>query len=121
MEEDILIEDFFNNKKSIKIKVNNIDKILPEIIGVEEGKEYNAGVKLVYKDNIGIKNIRVENKTQKQSYNVSFDEVKNIIDNQVVIVNKNSINPYYLNQVGDYTIIVTDFAENQLVRHISIK
>lgn len=119
--ENITIEDFFNNKKNIKITVNNIDKILPEIVGIEEGNEYNKGLKLVYKDNIGIKNIRIENKTKKQSYNASFDEERQIIDSQILVVKGNSINPYYLNQEGDYTIIVTDFAENQLVRHISIK
>lgn len=121
IEENITIEDFFGNKKNIKITVNNIDKILPEIVGIEEGKEYNKDLKLVYKDNIGIKNIKIENKTKKQSYNISFDEENQIIDNQILVVKNSSINPYYLNQLGDYTIVVTDFAENQLVRHISVK
>lgn len=90
-------------------------------MGIEEGKEYNKNLKLVYKDNIGIKNIKIENESKKQSYNISFDEENQIIDNQILVINNNSINPYYLNQSGDYTIVVTDFAENQLVRHISIK
>lgn len=121
IEENIIIEDFFGNKKNIKIIVNNIDKTLPEIVGVEEGKKYEKGLKLIYKDNIGIKNIKIENKTIKQSYNISFDEEKQIIDNQILIIKNTSLNPYYLNIEGDYIIIVSDFAENKIVRHISIK
>lgn len=121
IEENILIEDFFSNKKSINVKINNIDKTLPEILGIEEGGSYNKGLKLIYKDNIGIKSIKIENETQKQAYNTTFDTENKIIDKEILIVKNNSINPYYLNQIGNYTIIVTDFAGNTLVRHINIK
>lgn len=119
--ENILIEDYYNNKKSIQIIINNIDKVLPEIIGVEDGKIYDVGLKLVYKDNIGIKSIMVENTTQNQSYTTTFDSENKIIDNQVLVLNNDSINPYYLNNSGNYKIIVTDFADNQTIKHITIK
>lgn len=119
--ENIVIEDYFNNKKNIEISVNNIDKIAPEISGIENGVAYSDAIKLVYKDNIGIKNIKVENTSKKQKYNISFDLENKIIDNQFLVVDNNSINPYYLNQSGNYIITVIDFAGNQTVKHISIK
>lgn len=119
--ETISIEDYYNNKKEIIIAVKNIDKIAPEIVGIEEGKTYNRAVELVYKDNVGIKSIKIENKTKHQVYSTTFDEENKIIDNKVLIVNNNSINPNYLSQSGSYTIVITDFAENQIVRHINIK
>lgn len=118
---NVLIEDYYNNRKNIEILINNIDKEVPEIVGVEEGKTYGNGLKLIYKDNIGIKRIKVENTTKNQSYCTTFDSEKKVIDNQVLVVNNNSINPYYLNQPGNYIITVTDFAENQIVKHINIK
>lgn len=119
--ETISIEDYYNNKKEIAISVKNIDKFAPEIVGIEEGKTYNKAVELVYKDNIGIKSIKIENKTKHKLYSTTFDEENKIIDNKVLIVNNNSINPNYLSQSGSYTIVVTDFSENQIVRHINIK
>lgn len=121
VEETISIVDYYNNKKEITISVKNIDKIVPEIVGVEDGKSYNKGKELIYKDNIGIKSIKIENTTKHQLYSTTFDKGNKIVDNKVLIVNNNSINPNYLNQSGNYTIVVTDFAENQSVRHINIK
>lgn len=119
--EEITVQDYFNNKKNIQVLINNIDKTFPEIAGVEEGKIYDAGIKLVYKDNIGIRSIKVENTSIKQSYSTMFDTENKVIDNQFLVIRNNSINPYYLNKSGNYTITVTDFAGNQIVRHISIK
>ena len=51
----------------------------------------------------------------------TFDSENKIIDNQVLVLNNDSINPYYLNNSGNYKIIVTDFADNQTIKHITIK
>lgn len=59
-EKIIEVEDISGNRKEITYTVNNIDKIPPEIIGVENGKVYNSNVTLEYKDNIGIKNVIVD-------------------------------------------------------------
>ena len=56
----ITVEDISGNKKEIEYSVNNIDKIPPEIIGVENGKTYSSNVTLDYKDNVGIKEIKVD-------------------------------------------------------------
>ena len=60
-QEKVLLEDYSGNKKEIEYKVDWIDKIKPEIIGVENQKTYELPVKIDYKDNIGIKDIKVEN------------------------------------------------------------
>ncbi len=119
--EELELEDYYNNRKKVKIAITNIDKVLPEIVGIEEGNVYNKGLKLIYKDNIGVKNIIIENTFIKNTYTVDFDVENKIIDDQVLIVNNNSINPYYLNIEGNYKITVTDFAGNKTIRHISIK
>ncbi len=56
----ITVEDISGNKKDVPYEINNIDKIPPEIIGVENGKTYTSNVSLDYKDNIGIKDIVVD-------------------------------------------------------------
>lgn len=119
--EKIVIEDYFENKKNIEISITNIDKIAPEILGVENGKTYGKSVNLAYKDNIGIKNISIENTSKKQKYNTSFTTENTIIDNQILVANSNTtINPYYLNQTGNYIITVEDFAGNKTVKYIYI-
>lgn len=119
--EELELEDYYNNRKKVKIAITNIDKTPPEIVGIEDGKIYSKGLKLIYKDNIGVKNIIIENTLTKNTYTVDFDIENKIIDNQILVVNNNSINPYYLNLEGSYKITVTDFAENKTVKHISIK
>ena len=120
-QEEVTVEDYFNKKKNIQISINNIDKTMPEITGIEEGKNYDVGLKLIYKDNVGIRSIKIENTSNKESYSTIFDTQSKVIDNQSMVVKNNSINPYYLTKTGNYTITVTDFAENQIIRHISIK
>lgn len=56
----ITVEDVSGNKKDIFYEINNIDKIPPEIIGIENGKTYTSNVTLDYKDNIGIKDIVID-------------------------------------------------------------
>lgn len=119
--EEIVIEDYFGNQEKIKVLINNIDKISPEILGIEDGKTYEEKVKLIYTDNIGIKNIRVENITKKQKYDTSFDTENKVIDNQILVTDSNNISPYYLNQLGNYIISAEDFAGNKTVKHICIK
>lgn len=121
IEETVIIEDYYNNRKNINISINNIDKIPPEILGITNNQTYTSGLKLIYKDNIGIKSIKVENLIRKQVNNVNFNSENKIIDNQFLVVNNNSINPYYLNQPGNYKITVVDFAENEMIKYITIK
>ena len=45
----------------VSYKVDWIDKIKPEILGIENGKTYNAPVDILYKDNVGIKSVEVQN------------------------------------------------------------
>lgn len=59
-EKTIIVEDISGNTKEISYNINNIDKIPPEIIGVENGKTYTSNVTLDYKDNIGIKDIIID-------------------------------------------------------------
>ena len=40
----ITVEDVSGNKKDIFYEINNIDKIPPEIIGIENGKTYTSNV-----------------------------------------------------------------------------
>lgn len=56
----ITVEDVSGNKKEVTYEINNIDKIPPEIIGVEDGKTYTSNVTLDYKDNVGIKDIVID-------------------------------------------------------------
>jgi hypothetical protein len=58
--ETIIVEDDSGNKKEISYDINNIDKISPEIIGVEDGETYGLNQTVEYKDNIGIKNIFID-------------------------------------------------------------
>lgn len=56
----ITVEDISGNKKDVFYEINNIDKIPPEIIGVENGKTYTSNVILDYKDNVEIKDIVID-------------------------------------------------------------
>lgn len=56
----ITVEDVSGNKKDVTYEINNIDKIPPEIIGVDNGKTYTSNVTLDYKDNVGIKDIVID-------------------------------------------------------------
>lgn len=56
----ITVEDISGNKKDVTYEINNIDKIPPEIIGVDNGKTYTSNVTLDYKDNVGIKGVVID-------------------------------------------------------------
>lgn len=56
----ITVEDISGNTQNITYNINNIDKIPPQIIGVENGKTYNSDVQLKFIDNIGIKDIKID-------------------------------------------------------------
>ena len=56
----ITVEDISGNKKDITYNINNIDKISPEIIGIEDGKTYKTNKNIQYSDNIGIDDIFVD-------------------------------------------------------------
>lgn len=55
--ETIVLKDNSGNKKEVICKVNNIDKVLPQINGIEDGKTYSTNLKPTYTDNIGVKDI----------------------------------------------------------------
>ena len=48
------------NKKDISYSVDNIDKIPPEIIGIDDEMTYFENRSINYTDNIGIKEISVD-------------------------------------------------------------
>lgn len=56
----ITVEDVSGNRKDVSYEINNIDKIPPEIIGVDNGKTYTSNVTLDYKDNVGIKEVVID-------------------------------------------------------------
>lgn len=56
----ITVEDVSGNKKEVYYNINNIDKIPPEILGIDNGKIYNSNVEIDYKDNVKIKEIFVD-------------------------------------------------------------
>ena len=60
-ENKLILEDLSGNKTEISYKVDWIDKINPEILGIENGKTYNVPVDILYKDNVGIKSVEVQN------------------------------------------------------------
>lgn len=57
---EIFLKDMSGNKTVASYLVNNIDKIKPQIIGVNNGEFRNSNIKLEYKDNVGIKEIFVD-------------------------------------------------------------
>lgn len=56
----IVVQDVSGNKKEIAYNIDNIDKIPPEIIGVENGAIYNPNKSISYRDNVGIKDIYID-------------------------------------------------------------
>lgn len=89
----IKVIDDYGNSQIITYVVNNIDKIIPEILGVENGVTYTDNVEIKYKDNVGIQKI----------------EVFKILENNEAVIEKN---PYKIENSGTYRIIVSDLAGN---------
>lgn len=56
----ITVEDVSGNKKEITYNIENIDKIPPEITGVEDGKTYNTSKTIQYSDNVGIESVFID-------------------------------------------------------------
>lgn len=88
-----IVVDNFGNKETVSFLIDNIDKQIPEILGIENGKTYNKSVELNYKDNIGIQKI----------------QVFKILDNAEILIENN---PYKIKNNGTYKIVVTDLAGN---------
>lgn len=89
----IKVIDDYGNSQIITYVVNNIDKIIPEILGVENGVTYKDNVEIKYKDNVGIQKI----------------EVFKILENNETVIEKN---PYKIENSGTYRITVSDLAGN---------
>ena len=63
----IVLNDLSGNQKEISYEINNIDKVPPEIIGIEEGTTYNTKKDIEYKDNVGIYEIKAERYSSNMS------------------------------------------------------
>lgn len=59
---NITVKDYSGNKQEILYNVNWIDKEKPKIVGAENNKSYKMPLGLSYTDNIGIKNVEIENR-----------------------------------------------------------
>lgn len=57
----IVVEDDSGNRKNIDYTIFNIDKEPPKINGIENGKTYNSNVAIEYTDNVGIKDVLIDN------------------------------------------------------------
>ena len=68
--ENVNFIDYSGNKSSIEIKITNIDKEPPKIIGIEEENNLKVPFKLDYTDNIGVKKIEVKRYVQDLDYRV---------------------------------------------------
>ena len=85
------VEDISGNRKEITYSVDNIDKILPEILGVEDGKTYNTNMKVSYSDNIGVDEIFVDRYSSlsiamyPDYYDTGFYKGINILDKSIEI------------------------------------
>lgn len=108
----IILNDLSGNSILVEYNVLNIDKIPPEIIGIQDGGIYSEVKNITYKDNIGIRSIvlnkyddlkRIHKITTYDTEVVNENNMKNIIDE------------------GCYNFIVTDFAGNKTECKIIIK
>lgn len=100
----IIVEDISGNKKEISYNINNIDKIPPEIIGVEDGETYNTNKEINYMDNVGIKDIFIDKysnlsmRCYEDFYDTSFYKGIDVTSNSinVTISNHPKNTKYYL-------------------------
>ena len=107
----INLKDLSGNSVLVKYNITNIDKISPEIIGIEDGKIYSDVKNIEYKDNIGIRSV----------YLNKYDELENRYKKIIYDINElnnNSINN--LTQEGSYKIVVIDLAGNKTECRIKI-
>ncbi len=104
----ITVEDVSGNKKEITYNINNIDKIPPQIIGVDDGETYYTSKTINYEDNIGIDNIFVDKYSNlfvqcyEDYYDTGFykgiDVTSNTIEIEISSHTKNTrYYRYYLN------------------------
>lgn len=61
----VIVKDLSGNSTEVEYTVNNIDKGPPQIIGVDNNKEYNAPVKLDFWDDSEIENISIDRYSDK--------------------------------------------------------
>lgn len=87
----IVVEDVSGNKCEIPYTVSNIDKISPEILGVENSGTYKMPKTIDYKDNVGIKNIYIDKySTLKWElfddyYDTSFHRGTDLTKNSILV------------------------------------
>lgn len=104
----IKVEDNSGNSKDIAYTINNIDKIPPEIVGIEDGMTYNTNKNISYTDNIGIKDIFVDRYSKlnvaiyPDYYDTSFYKGIDITSDKIIVnltgkPKNTSFYKYYLN------------------------
>ena len=59
---NIIVKDYSGNKQELSYNVDWIDKEKPKIIGAVNNGSYNSPLNLLYSDNVGIKNVEIENR-----------------------------------------------------------
>ncbi len=59
---NIIVKDYSGNKQELSYNVDWIDKEKPKIIGAVNNGSYNSPLNLSYSDNVGIKNVEIENR-----------------------------------------------------------
>ncbi len=90
-EKNFFVEDNSGNRKEVSYSISNIDKICPQILGVEDGKTYTSNLKLNYSDNIGLDKIFVDKYSNlgivmyPDYYDTSFYKGINILDKSITI------------------------------------
>jgi hypothetical protein len=116
----ITIEDVYENKKTINYSVENIDKISPQILGIEDGTTYKSRANINYKDNIRIDNVIIENISNGKMYKFAESELNKLISSNYMVLNNKEINPYLITEKGNFKITVIDIAGNQVSKTINI-
>ena len=87
----IIVQDISGNKKTVEYAVNNIDKVPPEIVGIQDGETYTSNIKPNYIDNIGVEKIFIDKYSKlgiayyPDYYETNFYKGINITSNRLVI------------------------------------
>ena len=107
----ITLNDLSGNSVLVEYNITNIDKIPPEIIGIQDGGIYDEVKNITFNDNIGIRSI-VLNKYE------DFEKRHKITIYDTKAVNENNMKSII--EEGNYIFIVTDFAGNKTEYKIKI-
>lgn len=101
--EEVTIEDNDGNTKTLTVQVNNIDKVLPVIQGVEDGKTYGPGRQITITDD-HLESVTVTLGGQESSISGTSSNTRN----------------YTAEVEGEYTITARDTAGNESIVNFTI-